>query len=302
MSDAPARRPDRDVTARIASVLVAVLLTGFAVTWWTVKRADREMRQDLLRDTRLIAQSIDTRLVRDLSGTAEDLGRPAYRRLKDHLLALRHSQERYRFAYLLGRHAAGTLFFVVDSEPEDSPECSPPGQAYTETSAGSLQAFGEDVDLIEGPSADRWGRWVTGLVPVFDPQAALSDLATPEDARQMVLRSARFYRQQGRERFLREVNDPAGLFRRDDLYVYVYDEAMTLLAHPIKPELVGRNLIDGRDRDGGKFFRREIRDVALVRGQVTDPAEEAGHEFVFSRRHGRSTASRAKPAPPANRS
>jgi signal transduction histidine kinase len=87
-------------------------------------------------------------------------------------------------------------------------------------------------------------------------------LATPEDARAMVRRAADFYRRKGRERLLKEINNPQGLFRKGDLYAFAYDRKMTWLAHPVKPELVGQNWIDKKDWSGGKYFRREIQQVA----------------------------------------
>jgi hypothetical protein len=41
---------------------------------------------------------------------------------------------------------------------------------------------------------------------------------------------------------------------------------MTMLAHPVKPDLIGRNLIDRPDRPGGKLFRQEMQQVAMSRG------------------------------------
>ena len=42
---------------------------------------------------------------------------------------------------------------------------------------------------------------------------------------------------------------------------------MTLLAHPFKTGMVGRNQLDRRDWQGGKYFHREIQSVALSKGK-----------------------------------
>ncbi|MBK8638795.1 MAG: hypothetical protein IPN92_11130 [Chromatiaceae bacterium] len=114
----------------------------------------------------------------------------------------------------MGRKAEGTVFFFVDSEPAGSESYSPPGQSYDEVSAVAHRVFVDRVEAVEGPVTDRWGTWVSGLIPITDTATALSGLVTPDDAQALVRKAVAFYRQQGRERFLQEANDPQGEFRR----------------------------------------------------------------------------------------
>ena len=92
------------------------------------------------------------------------------------------------------------------------------------------------------------------------------DKATPEDARDLVLKAVGYYTDHGRDQFLQELNNPNGQFHQDDLYAFAYDRKMTMIAHPINPKLVGVNLLDKKDWAGGKFFRREIQETALTKG------------------------------------
>ncbi|MBI5593197.1 MAG: response regulator [Deltaproteobacteria bacterium] len=71
-----------------------------------------------------------------------------------------------------------------------------------------------------------------------------------------------FYQKNGRERFLEEINNPQGEFHKGDLYAFVCDRNMTMLAHPVISELVGRNLLDMKDWSAGKYFGREIQQIA----------------------------------------
>ena len=250
----------------IAGAVGVVLIIGALFAWWTAEQTDREMRADLLRRTRLIAQTINIEPIKGFTGTASDLKNPSYLRLKKQLADVRSANPQYRFLYLLGRKNDGTIFFFVDSEPADSKDYSPPGQVYTEVSENFRTVFARHIAMAEGPITDRWGTWVTGLVPIHDPQTVMSGLATPDDARAMVRNAVDYYRMHGREGILREINNPQGSFRKGDLYTFVYDSNMTIVAHPFKPELVGRNLIDKKDWPGGKFFRKEIKEVAQSKG------------------------------------
>ena len=248
------------------ALLLAMFTVGTLFTWWTVVQADREMRTDLLQRMRVAVQAVNVEQIQALTGSKADLDSPEYQRLKEQLAAICSASPQCRFVYLMGRKADGTVFFYVDSEPSDSEGYSPPGQVYDEVSAVSLRVFQDRVEAVEGPASDRWGTWVSGLIPINDTATALSGLVTPNDAQAMVRKAVDFYRKHGRERFLKEVNDPHGEFRRKSLYVFAYDLDMTMQAHPVKPELVGRNLIDSKDWSGGKYFRREMRDIALSKG------------------------------------
>ena len=151
--------------------VVSVLLFALAVmcVFWTVRRADRAMRRELLHDARLVAQSVNLQRLRALSGTEADLERHDYLRLKEQFAAIRNSDDNCRFIYLVGRKAGGEVFFYVDSEPAGSQDESPPGQIYGEIPADYLRAFDDRSALVVGPKKDRWGTWITALVPIEDP-------------------------------------------------------------------------------------------------------------------------------------
>ena len=150
--------------------LLLLLAAGGLFTGWMVMRADRALSADLLQHTRAVAQAVNLEQVRALSGAATDLDQPAYRRLKEQLLTIRATFPECRFLYLLGQKPDGTVFIFVDSESPSSKDHSPPGQVYTEVPAAFRRAFDAPAAVVAGPVADRWGVWVSGLVPLTDPQ------------------------------------------------------------------------------------------------------------------------------------
>jgi hypothetical protein len=130
--------------------------------------------------------------IRALSGTATDLSSPVYLRFKEQLAAVRSATPQCRFIRLLGRKADESIFVFVDSEPASSKDSSPAGQVYNEAPQGCRRVFGTRTAAAEGPYTDRWGKWVSALVPIIDPQTAMHGLATPEDARAMVRKALDF--------------------------------------------------------------------------------------------------------------
>jgi diguanylate cyclase (GGDEF)-like protein/PAS domain S-box-containing protein len=250
-----------------ATVLVVVIIfAGVLFTWWTAVRADREMRADLLQQARLVAKAVNIARIQALSGTTADIKSPDYQRLKEQLTDVRSANPQCRFFYLIGRKAGGAVFFFVDSEPEGSENYSPPGQVYKNAHAGYRRVFDTDTEAVEGPVTDQQGTWISALIPITDTATASSDLVTENEAQAMVLKAVDFYKKNGRRSLLKELNNPRGKFRKGELYVFAYNREMTMQAHPVKPELVGQNLLYKKDWAGGKYFRKEMQKVALSRG------------------------------------
>jgi cytochrome c len=94
----------------------------------------------------------------------------------------------------------------------------------------------------------------------------LSETETPDAAKALVTDAAKFLNENGREAALKEINNPAGKFVKDTLYVFAYDLEGVMLAHPMKPELVGKNVLNEPDSKG-KMFRKEIVELAKTKGE-----------------------------------
>ncbi|MBI9073663.1 MAG: PAS domain-containing protein [Melioribacteraceae bacterium] len=150
--------------------LSIVLLAGLILTWWTVENTDHTMRESHLHTANLVSKSVNLERLQSLSGTEADLGTPDYLRLKEQLARIAGADENCRFIYLMGRLPDGRVFFYVDNEPVGSEDEAPAGQIYEEVSAEYLSVFDTKNALTVGPVTDRWGNWITSLIPIEDPQ------------------------------------------------------------------------------------------------------------------------------------
>jgi len=151
--------------------LVAILTVGVLLTWWMVHQADHNMRDDLLRQARLVAQSVNLERLQILSGTEADLDSVDYLRLKEQLARAKQANDKCRFIYLMGLLPDGQVFFYVDNEPVGSKDESPAGQIYENVSPEFRHALNTSSEVVEGPVVDRWGMWISALVPLTDPQS-----------------------------------------------------------------------------------------------------------------------------------
>ena len=144
---------------------------GMASTFWIARLENVRMRASLLVQTQLAESTVKVKSIRGLTGTATDLTSPDYTEVKEQLRRIRAALPDCRFTYLLGKKNDGTIIFMVDSELPDSQDYSPPGQPFPEASDACKQVFATGQKITEGPVDDRWGRWISGLVPVIDQQS-----------------------------------------------------------------------------------------------------------------------------------
>jgi cytochrome c len=99
---------------------------------------------------------------------------------------------------------------------------------------------------------------LTLLVALAPAARAADAYATTKDAELLVHRAAAFLKKEGRTKALAAFNDRAGPFVYRDLYVFAYDLGGTCLAHPTKPERVGKNNLGDKDPDGRLFVKERL--------------------------------------------
>ncbi len=172
--DLTATNKKRALTLRLyVGAALVIILLGLIATLWMARAEDARLREGMLVRARMVAAGIDLADLYALSATASDLDRPVYQALKARLMRVRRAYGLCRFVYLAGMRPDGAIFFFVDSEPPASEDHSPPGEIYPEASDAFRQVFETGMPFVEGPLADRWGNWVSALVPVDGSDAIL---------------------------------------------------------------------------------------------------------------------------------
>ena len=169
--------------------IIIILASGMALTLWSVQREDSLLRTDLIIKTRHLSSDISIEHVKRLTGSESDLGFPDYVTIKDQMIRIRSGDPEIQFVYLMGQRPDGTVFFYVDSEAPESENYSPPGQMYSEASAILLNTFSSGQETTDGPQSDRWGTWVSGLVPIKETTngKVIAVMGTDIDARDWTL-------------------------------------------------------------------------------------------------------------------
>lgn len=115
---------------------------------------------------------------------------------------------------------------------------------------------------------------------------------TANEAVAMVKKAAAFIKANGREKAFAQISNPKGPFVDRDLYVTVYDQGGTCLAHGFNPKMVGKNMIDLKDPDG-KAFIRERSEVAKSKDQfwidyryINPTTKQIGNKSMYTEKLG----------------
>lgn len=75
------------------------------------------------------------------------------------------------------------------------------------------------------------------------------------DAVALVKKAVDYMKKNGREKALAEFSNPQGQFIDRDLYIFVIDQKAKMLAHGALPKIIGKDVIEMKDADGGYLFK-----------------------------------------------
>ena len=97
--------------------------------------------------------------------------------------------------------------------------------------------------------------------------AALANEPTEKDAIAMVDKGAAVMKTKGKDELIKRIAAKDPEFLQGALYVDIRDlKTGIVLAHPVNPSIVGKDLTDVPDASGKKY-RREIIDLAAAKGK-----------------------------------
>jgi len=148
-------------------IVIALAVLGFLyiVNTWTTSLD--ETSKQAMNTARTAEASFQKEALSKFTVSPKDIGNPTYESIKSNLEKLVEVNSRVRFAYIYIQKE-GKIYFIADSEPVDSKDYSPPGQEYSEADDQTKKPFEDGKPLITQPTTDRWGTWVSMLVPMRD--------------------------------------------------------------------------------------------------------------------------------------
>ena len=149
--------------AAIFLFLVVEVTVGF-VSYHLAAQSEQQL---LLVRAQTVAGAFDSREISQLKGDMSDLAMPAYQSLKQRLIRIGKVSPDLVSVYVTG-YRDGGVFFYADSVDNHEVGEATPGLTYEEASPAFTSVLTQGATIFEGPLADRWGTWVSGVAPILD--------------------------------------------------------------------------------------------------------------------------------------
>lgn len=148
-----------------AIIITALVGLGLVFMWIMFNNTIIRNHRNAMQVASSIVPALSLEKITQLDASPGDLHKPAYQELKTAFQSIIKQNKNACFAYLYVKRN-GKYYFLLDSEPENSPDYSPPGQEYAEAANAYKLPFVDGRSRITPPLTDRWGTWVSVLVPV----------------------------------------------------------------------------------------------------------------------------------------
>ncbi|MEI6089145.1 MAG: PAS domain S-box protein [bacterium] len=157
----------------VVEIIIFLLLCGLGVVYinYTANRFVNVKVDKVLQIARTIGATLPKEDLTALSATISDTAKVEYKLIKKSLKDIIGVNSSARFAYLYTERN-GKIFIFADSEEENSKDYSPPGQQYTEADKAYSQVFIRQKEKVTSPVTERWGKWISVLIPIKDPSTS----------------------------------------------------------------------------------------------------------------------------------
>lgn len=91
-------------------------------------------------------------------------------------------------------------------------------------------------------------------------------ICQPLDAAHILVSEAvSYYKMHGKEKSLAEFSNPKGLYRKDEIYIFVVTLDGIVLAHGADDKIIGRDLMEISDDKGIRYFQKVV-EIAHSKG------------------------------------
>ncbi len=155
--------------------VVIIFAMGIVYTTNVTKNEEAKIRKEMLSLTQTYVNVLDSEKFKNLQLNLADKENPDYKIIKEKLISIGDSSKPLgiRWIYTVVPKD-GQIIFSADSIPVDSIDYSDPGDTYTDISPSFLsivnKAWEDNVSSISEPYNDRWGTFISTVVPIIDKE------------------------------------------------------------------------------------------------------------------------------------
>jgi len=168
---------DKKWRKRNSRQLIVILISIIVVFYYIYDKTVKDLQKDLLEKSQIVYSSMDIDDVKALVSEGASNQLPEYDILKELLIHnLTQFDRNLRNLYIMGQTVNDELAFLVDLErTKDTHEVyalDTFGLIYEDTFDFQNKIFRktEPKPYVEGPYQDAYGRWISSIIPITDPE------------------------------------------------------------------------------------------------------------------------------------
>lgn len=157
----------KKISIKEFAILMVILFCGALYVFYIWIDTKNQNINQVLQVASSVEASLPKEELKNLGQNPGKLKDEQFQQLKATLQKVIAVNKDAQFAYIYIEQG-DKLYFVVDSEPLNSPDYSPAGQEFTEADPIDKKPFSEGKPQVTKPVTDRWGTWVSVEVPIID--------------------------------------------------------------------------------------------------------------------------------------
>ncbi len=165
----------KKIKSKTLVLFLSILLTFFSVAYLTFvwRSTVTATTDEAIKIAKVAAAAFPTEEINSLNLNETDLSKGEYQNIKSNLTNIRSVDARVRFVYLFVNRG-DKIILLADSEDPKSADYSPPGQEYTEATSDYFSTLSEGTPHVTKPITDRWGTWISILIPIIDKKSGVT--------------------------------------------------------------------------------------------------------------------------------
>jgi PAS domain S-box-containing protein len=150
-----------------ATLIFLILLSVVGLYFWYA--SVQKVSEEMIQTGESIAIGLSGETMKELKGIPEDEETIAFKSIHKRLGDFKKLNEEVTFVYIYTKKG-DDLVFMVDAEPKTSSDYIQPGEIYEEADGYYFVPFQNKEPFVTPAVSDRWGTWVSTLVPILDEQ------------------------------------------------------------------------------------------------------------------------------------
>ena len=153
-------------------LLIFITILGFFLMFVIYQTTSNDIREEMITQANIIANSIDLEKLKVLTGTETDLILEEYIYLQNYFSEVIYLNPKYQFLTIISRNEKNDFIFfnfVGFNEVNERITVSP-GTPYLTDNPQILDIFNLQRAKVFGPNVDEYGKFLTALVPIIDKE------------------------------------------------------------------------------------------------------------------------------------